>query len=134
MKLEMELRHLFHIVLDKLACADYRMFQYLNLRAIHHLEWLRRFSRVNFCVKYVRQGLDLLLPLNIVKVSTRKFVQGNLRGVTWGCFFLERVCVCLSSLDLLLSLLVIPDICHGRHGRRLCKKNFTRKSGVFLQI
>ena len=26
MKLEMELRHLIHIVLDKLACADYRMF------------------------------------------------------------------------------------------------------------
>ena len=26
MKLEMELRHLFHIVLDKLACADCRMF------------------------------------------------------------------------------------------------------------
>ena len=25
-KMEMELHHLFHIVLDKLACADYRMF------------------------------------------------------------------------------------------------------------
>ena len=90
------------------------------------------------------QGLDLLLPLSILKVSTRKLVQGNLRGVTWGCFFWNacgvclsvklgivaftfsecgslifvkvnlqglffsgaRVCVCLSSLDLLLSLLV----------------------------
>ena len=47
------------------------------------------------------QGLDLLLPLNIiVKVSTRIFVQHG------AVFFLERVCVCLSSLDLLLSLLV----------------------------
>ena len=26
MKLEVELRHLFYIVFDKLACADYRMF------------------------------------------------------------------------------------------------------------
>ena len=41
------------------------------------------------------QGLDLLLPFNIVKVSTRKFVQGYLRVVTWGYFF-WNACVCLS--------------------------------------